>query len=255
MKLYEALELKLDKGDLISIVGGGGKTTTMYKLAGELKSIGKRVLVTTTTAILAPELYLYDSLLLYNGESSRVETLRSSIGHITVLGSTINKEGKLLGVEPEEINRLINNKEYDVIIVEADGSKGRPIKAPAQHEPVIPSSTTAVVGVIGLDSLGKRISEATVHRPELFSAITDGEIQGVIDEEKILKLVTHKEGLFKGTPEMAKKFLLLNKEDQISKEDLVKLVAKLELVRYQLSEIIIASHLSNSLQRWSDLID
>lgn len=254
MKLYEALKLELDKGGLISLVGGGGKTTTMFKLAGELKDIGKRVLVTTTTAIFEPKGHLYDRLIILKYDGG-VKPLQGNAGHITVLGKEVNREGKLLGIDPDEVNMFFLDKEYDFVIVEADGSKGRPIKAPAQHEPVIPHCTTAVIGVIGLDALGRLIDEEAVHRPHIFAAITEGQLKDVIDEERIFKLILHEEGLFKGTPEKAKRFLLLNKEDQISKEELNKLVAKLKLIRFKLIDIIIASHLTNSIKRWSDLVD
>ena len=42
------------EGGVISLVGAGGKTTLMFRLARELADTGERVLTTTTTRILRP---------------------------------------------------------------------------------------------------------------------------------------------------------------------------------------------------------
>lgn len=250
MKLWQALGLN-DEKQLIALVGGGGKTTTMLKLAKELKEIGKRVLVTTTTAINEPECHLYDRLIVLKN-SSGVDQPANKGAHITVLAKEVSREGKLLGLGPEEVNALFLDKEYDFVIVEADGSRGRPIKAPAEHEPVIPSCTTAVIGVIGLDAIGKRIEDETVHRPQIFAEITEGQLKAVINADKIKKLILHEEGLFKCAPEKARKFLLLNKEDQISEKELLNLLAELKLIKYRLAAVIVSSHLTSSIKIWSD---
>ncbi|MGD8335356.1 MAG: hypothetical protein PVF86_00975, partial [Desulfobacterales bacterium] len=46
--------LGLKDGGVISIVGAGGKTALMYRMARELASRGDRVLTTTTTKIRWP---------------------------------------------------------------------------------------------------------------------------------------------------------------------------------------------------------
>ena len=93
-------------------------------------------------------------------------------------------------------------------------SAGTPaLKAPEAHEPVIPECSDLVVGVIGLDALGKPADADTVHRLEAFlriSGLSEGESIG---EQALKALAGHPEGLFKGSPESARRVAFHNKAD------------------------------------------
>ena len=45
----DLLELDIEKYPVIAVVGGGGKTSLIYRLNQELLSIGKKVIISTTT--------------------------------------------------------------------------------------------------------------------------------------------------------------------------------------------------------------
>ena len=210
--IHELLKIKTTERELICLVGGGGKTSVMFRLAGELAAKGMKVLVTTTTAIFYPEKSLYDRLIITESETQGFHEWRENDG-ITVLGRTVSSEGKLLGVDPSLLDHLFQQGIFDYIIVEGDGSKCRPIKAPAGHEPVIPSQTTKVLGIIGIDSIGKKVSEEFVHRPELFCRVTGCNEGDIIDAESVSRLVMQGEGLFKASPANAARYLILNKAD------------------------------------------
>jgi probable selenium-dependent hydroxylase accessory protein YqeC len=204
------IDIRSGKRELVTLVGAGGKTSTMFALAGELKLQGRSVLVTTTTAIYYPEAHCFDEIILSDKIEFQSFKMTSEVA-IYVLGSKVNEDGKLLGVNKELINNIFRSNIFDYILVEGDGSKRLPIKAPAEHEPVVPELTTKVIGVIGMDALGKEINSENVHRPELFCEIVNCSIGDYIDEDKILRLIQCKNGLFKGTPKNAGKYLLLNK--------------------------------------------
>ncbi|MFV0342957.1 MAG: selenium cofactor biosynthesis protein YqeC [Anaerocolumna sp.] len=218
MKLYQALGLHQDRRLMVSFVGGGGKTSTLLKLAYELAEEGFKVLITTTTAM-------------YNLEEE-IHPL------ITVLGDHVNTEGKLKGITKERANKIHMEGQYDFILVEADGSKGRPIKAPAQHEPVIPKATQIVVGVIGMDAIGQKISSDYVHRPEILAELTQNfisddikqktniEQEAIIEQETIVRLVSEPMGLFKDCPTSAKRVLLLNKVIDESLKDFALMIGE-----------------------------
>lgn len=210
--LYRLINIETGKKDMICLVGAGGKTSAMFRLASELSAKGKKVLATTTTAIYYPEGEQYDEILITEKESLDLFYNRSGSG-ITVLGRSISSDGKLLGVNPEFLDALFCEEIFDYILVEGDGSKGRPVKAPARHEPVIPSCTTKVLGLIGLDSIGKKICREYVHRPELFCSISGCQEGDIIDSDIISKLIAHKEGLFKAAPAFAEKYIILNKAE------------------------------------------
>ncbi len=218
MTLYEALNLDLNIPELISVVGAGGKTSTMFKLAQELRALGKKGLVTTTTNIAFSETSQADHLILDGLKDifflSRVET-----GTIACLGSgVLNDKGKLKGIDREFVDEIYQKHLFDYVLVEADGSKRRPIKAPAHYEPVIPRETTRVIGVIGLDALGKAITEDYVHRPLLFCWITGKKMGDTIDRKCLIDLILSEDGLFRNAPQRCRRYAVLNKADHTDRE-------------------------------------
>lgn len=216
--IYKALDLN-GKG-VISFVGGGGKTTAIFELSKELKSLGKKVLITTTTKIFIPKKEEYDYFFLKDIE----EGFNPPKGSITVFAESYEGE-KLKGISREKIDKLNEKSLFDIILIEADGSNMKPIKAPREDEPIIPQSTTKTIGIIGLDSLGNIVNNHTAHRPELLSAIVGEDV--VIDEICIVKLVTHRAGLFKEA--RGENILLLNKandEERIERGKKVRDILK-----------------------------
>lgn len=243
MRIIKLFDIKENKREMISIVGGGGKTTTVFKLANELRALDKRVLVTTTTAMYNPSKELYNSLVLLDKHQKIYKDW--SKGTIIVLGRCISVENKLLGVDSNVLDELYNEKLFDYILVEADGSKKKPIKAPGSHEPVIPSQTSKTIGVIGMDSLEKSIDENNVHRAELFSQITNSRIGDLITKDIICRLVISKDGLFKGLPLNSKKYLLLNKADREEQIEQAKSIAYMIRKANTIIDGIIAGSMKN----------
>lgn len=202
MHIYQGLDLDIDKGEVISFVGGGGKTTTLFGLAKELKELNKKVLITTTTAIYNPKERDYDYYFLKEmGDFSPKD------GSITIFGDRVEDE-KLWGVTSWKVEEIMKRKIFHFLLIEADGAKGKPIKGHASYEPVIPESTTKTIGIIGLDALEKKI-EDIAYRPEKFAEITNSEYGKIIDEEILVKYILNPEGLFKGG--RGTRILLLNK--------------------------------------------
>ena len=117
---------------------------------------------------------------------------------------------KLKGIAPSQVSRLASA--WPVVLVEADGSKRLPIKAPAEHEPVVPVETALTIGVLGLDALGWPMDERTVHRPERFAAVTGCLPGAAIGWDHVVALARHPEGLFKRA--RGTRVVLLNKVDE-----------------------------------------
>ena len=165
--LYEVLNIYMDKREVISFVGGGGKTTAMFSLAEELKTLGKKVLISTTTNIFVPDEGSFDNLFLKYIDNHKVKN-----GSIAILGKEIIRE-KIKGLSLEDLDKIIGQDIFDYYLIEADGAKHKPIKAPDSHEPVISSLTTKTIGLIGLDALHKNIVE-TSHRSEMLIKLLGG---------------------------------------------------------------------------------
>ena len=215
MDILEAFDLLKRERAVISLVGGGGKTSIMYRLAGELKQLHRKVLVTTTTAIYYPGQSLCDDVFLWEDADEPPGGLHNPVqGSVTAVGNRITEENKLKGIPVDWVDKLYKCGSFDVILVEADGSKGRPIKAPDTHEPVIPSCTSILTGVVGFDCYAERIEPLWVHRPHIFTGVV-GKIAGdAIDDEVIVKLALSQNGLFKNCPEEAEKVLFINKVEE-----------------------------------------
>lgn len=239
--MYSLLNIEIERKEMICFVGAGGKTSTMFHLSQELSKRGRKVLVTTTTAVYSPEKKLFDNIIISRQED--IGIFDGIIGGgITVLGRTISSEGKLLGVNPKFLETIFLKGMFDFILIEGDGSKRRPVKAPAEHEPVIPSSTTKLVGLVGVDCIGKTVGEENVHRPEHFCRILGCREGDFIDIEMIGNLIIHNQGLFKSASEQCEKYLILNKVDiENGKKTAIDIAQQLFKTGFRLEGIVMSS--------------
>ncbi len=211
--LTEALGIKAR--EVISLVGAGGKTTLMFRLAKELSLGGKKVVTTTTTKILEPTPEETRSLFIDPDEEKIKDFVRGHLDqyhHITIARERLESK-KLKGVPPNLVDRLWNSQGMDMIIIEADGAAGRPVKAPRENEPVIPTSTTLVVAILGVDGMEVGLNEENVFQPERVSKITGIPIGERLTDEAMAILMAHPKGIFKGTPSSSRVVAFLNKVD------------------------------------------
>ena len=212
MYLQEALRFTL--GDMAALVGAGGKTTTLFRLARELREGGGKILVTTTTKIFKPVRPHIDRLFLVQD----VEALLSEFAMIPApviigAGTGINDEGKLLGLPPEWLDRLHGSRQFDAILVEADGAAMRGFKIPSETEPVVPESCSTVIWTMAIKVLGQPWAANSVHRMERALALLGVEPQTPISREQVVTLVKHPLGCLKGIPAHCRRIALINQAD------------------------------------------
>lgn len=155
MRFYEALGVT---PGVTAVIGSGGKSGLLNRLAAELREEHRVIICTTTHMYPAPNM----PLLTAPDERKLDEYMR----RVNAACTGVMAEDGRLHAPALPMARLLKHAEY--VLVEADGSKRLPLKAHAPHEPVIPPETVRTVCVVGLSGLGRRISEV-VHRPELFS--------------------------------------------------------------------------------------
>lgn len=187
----------------------------MYRLALELAEKQKIVLVTSTTMIFHPKIKRRPYNAFFTGSvGSFLQNTSPVKGTITVAGSEIIAEGKKIkGYSPLEIKEIQDSGYFDIILIEADGARGKPIKAPAEYEPVIPGAVDIAAGVIGMDCIGTIINNQNVHRTEIFTKITGSLIGDVIETQVINNLIKSPAGIFKGTSPKSRKIVIFNKSD------------------------------------------
>jgi probable selenium-dependent hydroxylase accessory protein YqeC len=134
---------------------------------------------------------------------------------VLVIGATDPSTGKADGVSLDLFRRLRAWCPGVCMLNEADGSRMRPFKAPAEHEPVIPVDTMLVVPVVGADVFGKTLDADHVHRPELVSALCGAPPGTPITPEIVARVLAHPEGGRKGVPVGARVIVLINKVESL----------------------------------------
>lgn len=204
-------------GEVISLVGGGGKTTLMFALSHELITPERVVISTTTTKIFPPSSIDTPCLLILKEEKEVLDFILKNgpaFGHITLASEKLVASGKLQGIKPELVVELSKLEPVNYIIVEADGAARRSLKAPDPvFEPVIPEDTSLVIPVVGLDALGCKLVEENVFRSEIAAQLTGMALGDIVSSETIAVLLTHPMGIIHGSPEGARIIPFINKVD------------------------------------------
>lgn len=215
---------------VIAIVGAGGKTTVGSHIGQQLAAAGRRALFTTTTRIFMPE---GDAVYLGEAVGIRAEA------QYTVAARRQLPNGKLEGYAPQDIAVIAALGLFDDIIVEADGAARKPVKAPNETEPVYPAAVDLIIGVVGLDCLGKPVSEEWVQRKELFRAVTGAAEGEPIAAQHLVRLISYPEGLFRHAPEDPAKVVFLNKCDTMN--DSAQLQAQ-EIIRQSPHPVLLTGY-------------
>jgi len=208
--------LMLEGGGVVSLVGGGGKTGLMFKLARELSMAGDTVLTTTTTKIFEPSRDQTSCVILSGSVPNlldRANELQNKHPHLTAAAGKLPESGKLYGFRSEIIGELWNAGLFHWIIVEADGAAGKPLKAPAAHEPVIPACTKRLVGMVGLKGVGQPLTKRLVFRHERFARLTGLSLGSTVTDTAIADVLVRDDGLFKGFCPEIMRIAFLNQAD------------------------------------------
>lgn len=241
MTLKQALGLK--QGEMLSLIGAGGKTTTLFCLAHELWEEGRRVLVTTTTKIFKPaKPHVHKLFLAQDLEALLSELAKIKEPWIIGVGHGLDDAEKLIGLPPEWFDTLKNKSGMDWILIEADGAASRQFKIPAEHEPAIPEGCALTVWVMGIKVLGQPLAPDFVHRAERAAALLGVELGAPVTENLILRLVDNPLGCLKGIPPRSRKVALINQAD--SPEE-VKRASDLgrALLQYGVERVVVTSYL------------
>ncbi|MDP2645239.1 MAG: selenium cofactor biosynthesis protein YqeC [Desulfobacterales bacterium] len=222
--------LMLENGGVISLVGSGGKTSLMFRVARELSKAGESVLTTTTTRIFMPAREQSSSVIQSDDYEEILDVASKYLketSHLTVVSATGSDPGKLKGLEPDTVDKIWQSGLFRWIVVEADGAAGRPLKAPAEHEPVIPLSSRWVVGVVGLDAFNRPLEEKWVFRPEIFARVSGLSPGDLITAGSISRVLLHPAGIFKGCPSHSVSIAFLNKADSPGRVEAGRSIARL----------------------------
>ncbi len=217
-RLFDEFDLR--GGGVVSLVGAGGKTTLMFQLARELAAAGRSVLTTTTTKIFVPRPDQSPTLVIAKDLPALLGNLKcppSGGSLVTAAASELPDKNKLAGYPPELIDALNETGFFEWILVEADGSRRLPLKAPGEHEPVIPQSSGRVIAVVGLEAVGNPLDEEHVFRASDYSRITGIPAGSPVTAESVVSVLLSPQGIFKDSPPRSRRVVFLNKADDVDR--------------------------------------
>lgn len=216
MRLLDGL--RLDKTSRLAVVGAGGKSTILFNSA---KEFGMPVVLAATAHLCTDQLKLADTHLIIERQVDVEIAFQKPLKGITLLTGPVGKNNRTRGIQSSEVDLI---REYCdqlnlPLLVEADGSRRLPLKAPAEHEPPIPEWVNQVVVVVGLSALGKPVSEETIFRAEKFAEITGSRLGERITFEIIISYLLADEGGLKNILNTARKSVFFNQLDQVVLND------------------------------------
>lgn len=213
------LAAALDLGDheLVALVGGGGKTTTLFALGHQLPGT---VVLTTTTKMGRDRTEGF--AVRFSPTDDEVGAALAAHGRLLAWGH--DGGHKVLGVGPEVVDRWFELADH--VVVEADGSRQRPFKAPADYEPVVPSQTTMLVACMGADALGRVIHDRC-HRPLRVAALAGCSPWVRLRPEHAAEVLTSARGGRKGAPVGARYRVLITRLDPTNEAMVDELVGQL----------------------------
>ena len=202
MNLWNELGLDMDRHRVVTLVGAGGKTSTMYRLAWEARRAGRRVIITTSTHIRPhPRIYLT--------ADADPAHLRQCLDRYGILTLGRRERGS---VSCDGAALTACRSAADVVLVEGDGARLLPLKVPAPWEPVILPGTDAIVALAGMDALGQPMDQV-VHRCALACRLLNKPATALVTEDDVADILSSPQGARKAVPREMDYRCVLNKAE------------------------------------------
>jgi len=225
MQFYRLISDNIEeaKGSCIALLGGGGKTALLHKLADEFAKYYPAVLQTSLTKT---AFHPSDNPLILNKiDINKIESIKFDKNPLFLIGEKINNE-KLKGISEADLTSIIH--QFDITIFECDGARNKPLKAHTDYDPTVPDLTTQVIIIIGADVVNTKVGDGLVHRPELFCKMWNIKPDFELYIDFIVKVLTSDNGYHSKIPNDVEIIYFVNKWDghQKNAEDLATTIYK-----------------------------
>jgi molybdenum cofactor cytidylyltransferase len=238
-----ASAIRLDLSSRVALVGAGGKTTTMFRIAHDFLKYSKAgkqsILLSTSTHLAAEQVRQADHHIIVRCKDD-FDVYQSQLppGLILFTGqftSTTELTARASGLSDEMLAALdvLADKHHIPLLIEADGARKLPLKAPAEHEPAIPNFCNMVLVIAGLSGLNKPLSAEWVHRPERFAQLSGLQIGQTIGDQDLLRVLLHEKGGQKNIPKHARRIVLFTQAIETMQQAQANTMAKSLLPDYQ----------------------
>ena len=238
MKLKQAFEL--NRGEVVSFIGAGGKTSLLVNMGYELAEDGWRVLATASTHLAEEQLGFFPCALRADADASRISDALSD-NHFVLLHDEI-RGGRVYGPSPEWTRQLLDRVDSDILLVEADDANGMPFKAPLAGEPRIPPETTLVVAVASLSALGAPLDADHIYNPEAMIDKYGFVENSPVKSPWLAQILRDEELGLRGVPESARVLVYLNQTPaQGYVRGRARLIARLSLQSERISAVALGS--------------
>lgn len=212
MHLWEAIPMK--QPGMLACTGAGGKTSLVQTLARQGHACHFPVILSTTTKMYYHQVERYAPVISASYEDG-AEQIAGRLASGEIAAWFASREGeKCTGLPPGWLDKLARANPSCTLLVEADGARGRLVKAPAEYEPIVPVSTAITVGILNLQALEQPLNEAVTHRPERVSLLLNKPLGTRLEPGDLAALAVHREGIFRNSRGL--KVLLLAGADAVS---------------------------------------
>lgn len=240
MKLSHAL--RLQAGDVVAIVGAGGKTSCLRTLMHEAAN---RTVLATTTNLGRVEADVAPKHIVVESPASLTSILASleDVSETLFTGPLNDSLDKWTGLGEASLKNLVAKSQLTgkVLVVEADGARRKLFKAPAEHEPALPGEATLVVPVVNIGIVGRALTSDVVHRPDRMATLIGLPEGTLLEPAHIAYFMRHEEGGLKNVPEIARVRVLINGIDSTEKLAFARAVARELLAEQRISSVLLAS--------------
>ena len=239
--------IDINKSDIITVIGAGGKTSLINYIANECKN-NMSVLLTTTTKIYVPDKDLYNKIYMLEDKDCIKSKIKILDNGIVVIGKYINKEKKIIGLDFRDLDNITTN--FDLTLIEGDGSKKKKLKGWNETEPVVYQKTTKTIGVLDITSYNMDINDENIHRLKEFSNIIKTHDKKVT-LNTLESVVLNKNGLFKRA--IGEKILFINKVENNYYENLATQLIK-HITKNNSDMIILYGSIKNEIfKEWKKI--
>ena len=212
-RLTEFLQVK--KNDVISFAGAGGKTTTIFALAQELKDIADyKILVTTTTKMMREK-----EAITVEDEAFIKEQLQTK--RLVIAGTDLGRKMGCFAMD--FLQRIILLS--DITLIEADGAQRRLFKMPRSYEPVYLPCTTKIVYLAGMMALGQKIEDLS--RSDIMADFLHKQPAEKLTAEDMVKILQSEQGVKKDVQHRDFYVILNQADDEKILRSAVRMAAEL----------------------------
>ena len=238
MKLEKAFDL--NRGDVVSFIGAGGKTSLLVSMGYELAEAGWRVLATTTTHLAEEQLAFFPGALKADADASLISQALNERQFVLLFDEV--RAGCVYGPSLAWTKHLLDRVDSDILLVEADDARGLPFKAPRPGEPRIPGETSLVVSVASLSTLGKPLDEDHVYNPGAMIEKYGFAQNSPVKSPWLAQVLRDEELGLRGIPDDARVLVYLNQTPERGyMRGRARLIARLSLQSKRISAVALGS--------------